>query len=247
MPLSKGSITGRSAYSDGGLGLSIGSRVGGSRHAIARRAPDSIKIGNNSGLSFVVNDDVDITMSGNIAYSINLDGENTTGFFFANYDTGVNGRKYSLFQNQERVAITISNLGGRGEDGIEAYYLSVSSFATNVTSNSFEIRFPTISGINDLTSDIIQRGLLYYELSGNELVYNSALTENALFEADKFTVGFLCKSDTAALETVKNDLTGSSNSVVKFQLNTNDSGVVISTVTSGNTITLPFVKVLNLA
>jgi len=43
--ISKGSITGRKAYSDGGLALSIGTRATrGIRHAIARRAPDSVKI-----------------------------------------------------------------------------------------------------------------------------------------------------------------------------------------------------------
>jgi hypothetical protein len=43
--ISKGSITGRAAFSNGGLGLSIGSKVsGGIRHAISRRAPDASKI-----------------------------------------------------------------------------------------------------------------------------------------------------------------------------------------------------------
>lgn len=43
--ISKGSITGRKSYSDGGLALSIGTRsTRGIRHAIARRAPDSVKI-----------------------------------------------------------------------------------------------------------------------------------------------------------------------------------------------------------
>ncbi len=42
--ISKGSITGRKAYSDGGLGLSIGSRVGGARRMITARSPDSVKI-----------------------------------------------------------------------------------------------------------------------------------------------------------------------------------------------------------
>ena len=43
--ISKGSITGRKAFSNGGLGLSIGSRVsGGIRQVIGRRAPDAIKI-----------------------------------------------------------------------------------------------------------------------------------------------------------------------------------------------------------
>lgn len=43
--ISKGSITGRAAFSNGGLGLSIGSKVsGGIRHAIGRRAPDASKI-----------------------------------------------------------------------------------------------------------------------------------------------------------------------------------------------------------
>jgi hypothetical protein len=50
--ISKGSITGRKAYSDGGLGLSIGTRATrGIRHAIARRAPDTVKI---SGVPTVV-------------------------------------------------------------------------------------------------------------------------------------------------------------------------------------------------
>ena len=43
--VSKGSITGRSAFSNGGLGLSIGTRATkGIRHAISRRAPDNVKI-----------------------------------------------------------------------------------------------------------------------------------------------------------------------------------------------------------
>jgi hypothetical protein len=43
--IKKGAITGRPAYSNGGLGLSIGTRVnGGIRSAIAHRAPDSIKV-----------------------------------------------------------------------------------------------------------------------------------------------------------------------------------------------------------
>lgn len=40
----KGLITGAPAFNSGGLGLSIGSRVGGTRHRIAQRAPDSVKI-----------------------------------------------------------------------------------------------------------------------------------------------------------------------------------------------------------
>jgi hypothetical protein len=39
----KGLITGAPAFNSGGLGLSIGSRVGGARHAISNRAPDSLK------------------------------------------------------------------------------------------------------------------------------------------------------------------------------------------------------------
>lgn len=42
--IKKGAITGRPAYSNGGLGLSIGTRVNGVRRAIAHRAPDSIKV-----------------------------------------------------------------------------------------------------------------------------------------------------------------------------------------------------------
>jgi hypothetical protein len=42
--ISKGSITGRAAFSNGGLGLSIGSRVGGARRMISTRAPDASKI-----------------------------------------------------------------------------------------------------------------------------------------------------------------------------------------------------------
>jgi hypothetical protein len=44
----KGLITGAPSFNSGGLGLSIGSRVGGIRHAIARRAPDSVPINSNT-------------------------------------------------------------------------------------------------------------------------------------------------------------------------------------------------------
>ena len=228
--VSKGSITGRKAYSNGGLGLSIGSGVGGARKAITRRAPDSGKSAeDNGGLSFVVN-----VLGGDITSYL---GDNR-GFYFidATFITAGQsfGQSYSVFQNKDSVAI-ISEFA----DISGGFVLAVSTFAKYVTSNSFEITFPTISDIGTLTQTDISGLVLVYELSGNNLVLNNSLTGQQVLQAVNFTVR-INLSDSPVLANVKSGLTFYSGKTFKYQLNTNDAGVLIY---DGGLY--PFIKITN--
>jgi hypothetical protein len=240
--VSKGLITGRPAFSNGGLGLSIGSGVGGIRNAIARRAPDGIKIGNssgnNSGFSFVVNN----FQNRNVSY----DNINIITFAFIDFSPTVGqvGETYSVFQNKKSVAISSGLSINQSNMNFFEYSLNVSSFAKNVTSNSFDIIFPIISGIDDLVStDLINLGPdikgLKYQLSGNVLMLKNNLSIPDVLASSQFAVIFVFPP-TAGLEYIKDNLRFYSGKTFKYQLNSNDSGVV-----TYKNVSIPFVKTTN--
>lgn len=211
--VSKGSITGRAAFNNGGLGLSIGTRVGGARHAIARRAPDSIKIGNDGGLSFVV---LGIYYSVDLQYTFQFNTVQQVSF----------GQRYSVFNNKDSVFM----IYGVPDGSLYGFGIAVSSFATNVTSNSFEITFPIISGIDDLVLDNMVSSDLVYQRSGSSgplsLIETDLETDIDFFKSSQFTVNFKV-IENPQLDDVKNELRFYSGKTFKYQLNSNDSGVVI--------------------
>ena len=140
------------------------------------------------------------------------------------------GQTYSVFQNKDSVGFYVDVYDS---SDIIGFGLVVSKFATNVKSNSFEITFPYISGIDTLTAaDILNSELLglVYELSGNHLVLKkSIVTNDQLLQAVNFTVAFIVSNTldpTSDLVNVKSGLTFYSEKTFKYQLNTNDTGVI---------------------
>ena len=173
--VSKGSITGRSAFSNGGLGLSIGTRATkGIRHAIGRRAPDSVKINgdptpdykigyNGAGRTY--------TGTGSVPYVETI----------AVFENDAENSKYELFENKLQTFSVkfVTDLSGRkinavftnGNAGIFA-----ESLFSYKSKNTHEFTFPDIS-YNFTTADISNNSKTLI-LENNKLVTGTSTGTN---------------------------------------------------------------------
>jgi hypothetical protein len=144
--VSKGSITGRKAFSNGGLGLSIGSGVGGARNAITRRAPDSgksaedsiyyhiyggpsVKLSPGLGPDRPYISDISLNFDLNYAPSINMFTNKLEQIAFRFFPEDLSG-------NDAEITVSIYS--------INPSYVTESLFTT-VSNNVYSITIPTMS------------------------------------------------------------------------------------------------------
>jgi len=149
--ISKGSITGRAAYSNGGLALSIGTRASrGIRNAIAKRAPDSVKIALSSGPTIykIAKDD----QNGLIVHT--AQGSNTRTFVNKLNMTqhATNASTIPMFENDiANMQIEIFPTGDTSDNAIVSVLITpYSNFFTemdfkNTSTNNYSFKFPDIS------------------------------------------------------------------------------------------------------
>jgi hypothetical protein len=223
----KGLITGAPAFNSGGLGLSIGSRIGGGiRHAIAGRAPDAVKIssGNSGSLSFYVNDYI-IGQQPSIKVLYRNVGQLLSTVTFATITSHTQHPTYSILQNINNVFIYGLNIREFDLCGNGIFFVPLSKFIENVSASSFEITIPSIkqSVLNDLSSNDYASDKVVFEQSGNEMILGDTNNEATLMQGNRFFITFAISS-TTPIQQARTTLTNYTGKTYKFELYTNESG-----------------------
>ena len=167
----KGLITGAPAFNSGGLGLSIGSRTGGSRRMISARAPDSGKITSNpvpeiepykltipDGYTYAAYDQDNGVYSGGTIVNYSPDSDNTpyisyTGFTYADEAATLHfARKKIALLEGINVFLSVTKQVG--------YTNFPESLVSNTaTTNVYTIALPSIAGTSN--------GSNWYYVEGN--------------------------------------------------------------------------------
>lgn len=206
--ISKGSITGRKAFSNGGLALSIGTRANrGIRHAIAKRAPDTVKIAGGGSSSGTTNDYKIKYGMGLISYS-NTSTQTTKPYLesvglFYSPDNDAAAIYQQLFEKKLETIRFKSVLDGSNNTIIvsltnPASGTFIESLFTNPSSNVHEFQFPDIS-YNFTQADISNNTTSLYLNSGK-------FTNNSSNQTNTITATFLFEPNTMTSSNVNNTL-----------------------------------------
>ena len=203
--ISKGSITGRAAFSNGGLGLSIGSKVsGGIRHAISRRAPDASKIAGAVAPAAPVNPAYNFTKT--IVYTT-FDGffpNEPPPYITAMSITLLTTSSISTMFSKKLDEITIGNIQSALGNNFKVIFKygssqTVEQFISNVSNNVYNFTIPSFATAL-ITDNPPASTVLYW--NGSAFSKTGSAADLSL----TITTGFGYDPDAAGLAELKTDL-----------------------------------------
>ena len=231
--ISKGSITGRKAFSNGGLGLSIGSRVGGARRMITARAPDTVKIaGGTQSNNFKIR-----KIDGIISYSTTTtQSEPYLEQVSVFYDDANDAIYPQLFEKKLTTLAFMSDLSGDETIKVSLQNpqtgIFIESLFQNTASNVHEFQFPDIS-YNFTLLDISNNDRALYlndgKFTDNDTNKNNTITALFIFDPNTMTISDVNDTFIPLIDNKKYTITMNSDSIMD---------VTVPGLSSGNPRTL---------